>query len=275
MDTRRPFRPDQHDIASHTAYRAYRMLYPGVYIERDVEVTAHVKALAAWLWSGGDTVLSGVSAAAVHQAKWLPSEAPAEVVLPRQVRVGDLVGHRDILLPEDVVTVDGMRVTSPVRTAFDLARRRPLNEAVALVDALLRASAFPPEWLAEYAVPRPRHRGRGRALAVAGLVDPGAESPQETRLRLLLVRAGLPRPETQFAVGSYRLDLAWPDFKVAVEYDGAHHFTEHQAKRDVQRDYALRKLGWTVIRVTSGILGNPDDVVRTVGDALRRGGAAA
>lgn len=119
-----------------------------------------------------------------------------------------------------------------------------------------------------------------RVPGVLALCDPGAESPRETALRLLLVLAGLPRPVTQHVVrdasGRFvaRVDLAWPLLKVAVEYDGAHHDSPERIRRDRARLNALRRCGWTVLVVDRAQLLRPADVVTLVRDVLDEAGRA-
>lgn len=120
-----------------------------------------------------------------------------------------------------------------------------------------------------------RHRGaRGlRQLESAlELVDVGSQSPRETALRLLLVRAGLPLPTTQIPVTAeggqvYYLDMGWEDLMVAAEYDGQHHRVDRwQYMRDNRRRETLERLGWIVIRVT--VTDHSDDIIARVRDAL-------
>lgn len=113
------------------------------------------------------------------------------------------------------------------------------------------------------------------------LVDGGAESPPETRTRLLIVRDGLPRPETQIRVrdGSGRVvarsDLGWECWRILVEYDGDHHWLdERQRSRDIDRAADLEALGWAVIRVSAELLRDrPDVVLERVRAKLRMAGA--
>lgn len=163
-------------------------------------------------------------------------------------------------------------MTTLVRTAYDLARRAPIGEAVARLDALMRATPFRVDdvlWLAER---YPGARGLRRLRAALPLVDPGAASPRETRLRLLLVDAGLPAPATQIPINEgWRtvgvLDMGWERYGVAAEYDGDHHRTSRrQYARDQWRSRKLEELGWIVIRVIAE--DRPEDVVRRVRAAL-------
>ena len=101
---------------------------------------------------------------------------------------------------DEIAVVGGMRVTTPARTALDLACRYPVNGAVAMIDALARATRLK---VADVELLAERYKGRRgirRAHSALALVDGGAESPRETWLRLLLVRAGCPPPQTQIAV---------------------------------------------------------------------------
>jgi very-short-patch-repair endonuclease len=86
-------------------------------------------------------------------------------------------------------------------------------------------------------------------------MDGGAESPQETRTRLVLIDAGLPRPQTQIIVAPWRIDMGWEEFRVGVEYDGAQHWTDHtRFAHDIDRHAVLTALGWRIIRVSADLL---------------------
>lgn len=122
-----------------------------------------------------------------------------------------------------------------------------------------------------------RYRGRrgiARARVALPLVDKGAESPRETWLRLLLIRAGFPRPQTQIPVYDYGaliacLDMGWQDIKLAVEYEGDHHRTDQrQFNKDIRRAETLAEIGWTVVRVT--IEDTPGGVIARVAAAWAR-----
>jgi very-short-patch-repair endonuclease len=96
---------------------------------------------------------------------------------------------------------------------------------------------------------------------VLPLVDAGAESPQETRARLVLIDAGLPPPRTQFRVfdehGQFvaRLDMAYDEVKVGIEYDGSQHWTDPAVRqRDIDKQFALTELGWLIVRVSRDLL---------------------
>lgn len=163
--------------------------------------------------------------------------------------------HRDRLPDTDVWTAQGCRVTHPLRTAWDLARRLELTEAVVAVDALARRGRFDPSLLLANCTNRPGRRGSRRLGEIVSLADPRAESPMETRLRLrlLLLRYGLPPPAVQFELlDAYgfvlaRFDLAYPGLRLAIEYDGVE---PHRQRRiqDNRRDMAVAELSWETMR---------------------------
>jgi very-short-patch-repair endonuclease len=181
----------------------------------------------------------------------------------------------DQLADDEIAVVGGICVTTPARTALDLARRNQLGVAVSAIDALGQATDLKP---ADVELLAQRYRGRrgiARARVAVDLVDTGAESPKETWLRLLLIRAGLPRPQTQIAVRNVfgwieaRVDMGWEELKVAAEYDGDQHRSDRrQFVRDVHRLEFLERAGWIVVRVVAE--DHPDDIVRRVRDARAR-----
>jgi len=152
----------------------------------------------------------------------------------------------------------GLKATNPARTALDLASRYPIDRAVAAIDALARATDLK---VADAELLADRYRGRRgirRARVALSLVDAGAESPRESWLRLVLHRAGFPPPQTQIPVYDEHgqlvavLDMGWESNKLAVEYDGDHHWTDRrQFKKDIRRAEALAELGWIDVRVTA------------------------
>ncbi len=259
-------------LRPHQLRSRYRAVFPNVYVRRDHQLTTRDRAVAAWLWSHRRGVLAGLTAAAWHGSKWVDEHLPVELIWsnarpPRGLRTSDVQ-----LPPEEFHLVAGVPVTTPERTAFDLGRRRAAGIAIAHLDALMRATGVKVDDVAELAA---RHRGaRGlRKLEEAlDFVDAGSQSPKETWLRLLLVRAGLPRPATQIPVITaddqvFYLDMGWQDLMVAVEYDGEHHRLDRwQYTRDVRRREILERLGWIVIRVLAA--DRPADIVRRVRDAL-------
>ena len=187
---------------------------------------------------------------------------------PRGVRV-----HRTDLAPATWRTEDDVRLTTPIRTAWDVATLERLSDAVATLDGMLRSEA---------SVRRPC-RASWPELPVAGggsgpqraltLADGRAESPPESWVRVACHLAGLPAPVPQFVViegGAFlgKVDLAWPEAKLIVEYEGPHHFDVDRAAMDDARYAALRAAGWRVIRLANADLRDLDAVVARIRAAL-------
>ncbi|MEV3902325.1 DUF559 domain-containing protein [Mycobacterium sp. NPDC050551] len=243
----------KHRLRSH-----FRSIFPNVYAPRDATLDIRQRAYAAWLWSGRRGVLAGVTASALLGAKWVDSSQPIELVFSCARRPAGLRTYAMAVEPEECDVVAGLPVTTPERTAFDLGRRGTIDDAVARLDALARATHLDLAKVEDVAGRHPHTRGLRRLAAVLDLVDAGAESPRETWLRLLLQRAGYPRPRTQIPVLSpigwqkYYLDMGWEDLKLAVEYDGDHHRTSKELYAyEIQRAEDIRELGWLVMRVAA------------------------
>jgi hypothetical protein len=182
------------------------------------------------------------------------------------------------LLDDEVAQIGGLPVTTPERTAFDLARRGREGDAVARLDALARATHFKAKDVQRLALGHPHVRGLRRVDRLLALVDPGSESPKESWLRMVLISAAYPRPTTQIPVPGvdgyprYFLDMGWEDVKVAVEYDGEHHRNDDKAyRKDIMRLEYLASVGWIVVRVVKGQ--QPAAILRRVDQAVAsRGG---
>jgi Protein of unknown function (DUF559) len=239
----------------------FRRLFEDVYVSADVPVDLALRSRAAHLLVAGRGVLAGFSAAEIVGASCGPADAPAEVALPAGclLRQPGLRVHRGLLESDEVTSVAGIGVTTRVRTAYDLARHAPsLVEAVVAVDALATADLCAPGggFLPADLLPmRRRHlgaRNSRRLPEVVALADPLAESPMETRTRLALVLNGLPRPVSQFEVRGaghcHYLDLSYPQYLVGIEYDGGEHRDAERARRDLERQHRLSRLGWTIVR---------------------------
>lgn len=178
----------------------YEAVYPGVYSAGGIELTARERAQAAWLWSRRKAVIAGNSAAALLGAKWV-SPSLAELIHDNRRPPAGIAVHIETLLPGEVVTVDGMPVTSPARTAFDVGRWTSSRlHAVQRLDALANATDVKINDIEAVIAEHRGTRGLLRLRAALPLVDAGAESPQETRTRLALIGAGVPAPQTQLRV---------------------------------------------------------------------------
>lgn len=247
----------------------YTRLFRGVYIDRDAEITAAVRAYAGWLWTGRRGVVAGFSAAALHGSKWIDDGRAVELIHDNHHCAAGIQLHRDVVEADEIELIGGVAATSPTRTALDLGCWYPTMTAVAGIDALAGAAeikAADVELLARRYAGR---RGIARARRAAELFDAGSQSPKESWLRVVLIEAGLPRPQTQIPVldefgnAFAYLDMGWEDLKVAVEYDGEQHRRDRQQYSwDIRRRELVERRGWVLVRVVAG--DRPADIVRRV-----------
>lgn len=266
----------QRKLTRYQLRTEFRAIYPDIYLARHVAPSLRMRSEAAWLWTRRRGVLAGPVAAALHGANWIDEDEPVELIWSNQHAPMGIMTRNQRLRDNEITCVAGLPVTTVARTAFDLSCRLPTGEAVARLDALMRATPFSVEDVLLVTKGHPRARGLRRLREALPLVDPGAASPKETWLRLLIVNAGLPTPETQIpVVMHYRtvalLDMGWERFKVAVEYDGDQHRTmRRQYVRDLRRLSALQDCGWIVIRVI--VEDRPEAVIGKIREALHRRG---
>lgn len=236
----------------------WRNIFRGVWAHRDLPDDRETRLAAVCLILPVGAFVCGLTAA------WLRG-ADAQDHRFDHVWVGCRTGHRlrtragclvrEITVDDtDLEDIDGAWVTTPVRTVFDCSRWLGLVEAVVVADALAHAGLTDATNLEAY---YRRHRGlRGvrQVAQVIDLMDPLAESPMETRVRVLVTRAGLPAPISQYEVCSSeggfvaRADFAYPAARLIVEYDGAWHWEQRRA--DDRRRDAMRALGWHVLVVS-------------------------
>ncbi|GAA4730716.1 hypothetical protein GCM10023328_07080 [Modestobacter marinus] len=253
----------------------YRRLVQGVYADPALPLDHRLRCRGVALLLPPGAAIGGHSAAAWHGAPFAGPNDPVTVVRPasvewkgpRQVRV-----HRGPLGPMDVERVDGVPITTAARTAWDVAALEPLGTAVAALDAMVRSGAVTERQLTEMVDAGGNRWGVSRVRRAVPLVDPRAESAPESKVRVAAVLAGLaPVPQLLVIEGGVflgRVDLGWPEVRLAVEYEGAHHFDAEQIVRDDERYAAMIAAGWRVIRLSSTDLRDLDGVVRRIHAAL-------
>lgn len=255
---------DPRTLTSALASGEVRRLLRGVYVSSSVVDSPLLRAQAARLVISQHAVLCDRTASWVlgcdvlryHELDLLP---PVESYVLRGHDPTDRPecngGTRD-LKPCDWFEIEGVKLTLPVRTAMDLGCRLSRREALAAMDALMRAYGFT---LADMLRLLPRYfrrRGVIQLRQLVRLVDGRSESSGESWTRLEIADHGLPMPEPQFwvlvdGVPTYRLDHAYVHARVAVEYDGEEfHSSPEAIEHDRVRRAWLRDHGWSVIVVT-------------------------
>jgi hypothetical protein len=221
-----------------------------------------------------DAVFAGASAAWLFGLDVEPTD-PVEVVVPPssgiRTRTGLVVRHSEIS-SGDVVSVSGLSALSLPMTLAELCMERPATEALVAIDMAVQRRLTDPIALARYAEAARGRPGMSRLRSLALLAAP-AESPMETRLRWLLMEAGLPRPEVQTNLVDAsarfvgRADLYYPAARLALEYDGGNH--RERLIEDDRRQNLLINAGYRLLRFTAAdVQGRPDAVVAQVRAAL-------
>ncbi|TKJ18674.1 hypothetical protein [Blastococcus sp. CCUG 61487] len=254
---------------------AWRRLFPDVYADADLPVTHALRARAVLNHLVPGAVAAGRTAAVLWGVDLAGPDDDVECILPPGSRARSIAGTRPSrrrLHRDDVVRRQGLLATSGVRTAIDLARTRPLDAAVIAVDRFLQPGTA---LLDDVRASASALAGRDcrHVRDVVGLTDGLAGSPQETRVRLLLHRSDLPAPVAQYVIrvdGRFvaRVDFAWPDLRLALEYDGAWHGEPGQFARDRDRLNRLTEAGWVVVFVTAADLHHPAGLLERIRSAL-------
>jgi hypothetical protein len=193
----------------------------------------------------------------------------------QQPRRKGVVGHCMELPPEHVVTVEDVRITSPERTLLDLAPDLRLHELVAAGDAGLRVAQLNREALRALVKWAKGRRGVERLRKTEPLLDARAESPPESHLRVWFTLGGLPHfaPNVEIWDGDEfvaRVDLYSAEYRMAVEYEGAHHRSREQYAADIRRRARLAALGIEVVQIEATMMCSPRGVVIHVGQVLKR-----
>jgi hypothetical protein len=255
----------------------YRRLLHNVYADPALPLDHRIRARGVALLMPAEAAIGGRSAAAWYGADLSARTDPVVVLAPRGSTWdgprGVRVHKTDLRSADLAVDDDGVRVTTVRRTAWDVATLEPLMTAVPILDAMLHAGQLSEEALKAEVTTRQGQWRSVRATELLPLVDKRAQSPPESRVRVACCRAGLPWPVPQFIVdeaGEWlgQVDLAWPEARLIVEYEGAYHFDGPQIAKDDDRYARLTAAGWRVIRLSSLDLHDLDAVVARIRAAL-------
>ncbi len=276
-----PFMLDEAKLSGiqrwHLEELSWRRVAPRTYLSSRVEETAMVQIEAAALRLPPGGAFSGLTAAWLHGLD-VPASTPIEITVPKPLGIASRAGmrvRRSLLQPDEVACIKELPVTSIDRTIRDVSGRLPLTEAVVVCDMALHSRLTTTASLAREVARSTGARGIATLRAALDHTEPKAESPMETRMRMRIVLAGLPRPEAQVEVRDAwgnvvaRLDLFYREQRVGIEYDGSHH--ESSLAEDNRRQNRLLDFGITLLRFTAGdIYGTPEIVVSQVRSALSR-----
>lgn len=243
-------------------------VWPGVYSRDEPDAIIRLRGLDL---RAGERVAICLSTAAAAYGFDTEDVDDLHVLNPSRhhLRNSDgLILHRREGAPLD--ELDGRPATTPEWTAIEVARSLRRPRALATLDAALRSGTCDRGSLLRAAAHQAGRRGIVTVRDLIPLADPAAESPMESEARLMMIDGGLPRPTLQYEVidrngQRWRLDFAWPEEMVAVEYDGFEFHSDPDAlRRDRQKKAALQEMRWSVMSIVS------DDVRRRPYDTVRR-----
>ncbi len=253
----------------------------GVVVPAADSLKLATRAEAALLLAGQPAVLSGATSLALHGIS-AAETADIHLTVPYERRVRSkpgLIVHQSDYRQYDVLEIDGLPTFSVDLALADFLCRGDKRTAFASVEEAMRG--LPPDHLQKLRdnvrdriADRSSRKGIHRALSMLALADGRAESPPESMLKLIVVEAGLPVPETQYVINDidgrllYVLDMAWPVRRVALEYDGFAAHEERQAA-DAERDRRMLGRGWITVRAVAAGLRDPSRVLRELREAFR------
>lgn len=226
------------------------------------------RSLALAAASSPDAFLCGASAAAVLRIPITPRLASGDPCIATgadgtHLHRRGVTARRLDVVPEELMRLESVWVTTPARTVIDLARELGIPDIVAAGDAAMRCWGATPDEFTRVVNRRLRYTGKVRARDAVPLFDGRSESPQESRARAIIALSGLPVPTPQVVVraanGRFiaRVDLGFEECRLALEYQGAHHWTVDEYRADARRRSDLRSDGWTVLEIV------PEDLVRS------------
>lgn len=264
-----------HELSGPDFQRVFR----GGYARAETEVNEHDR-LSLALRLVPSAGFASHQTAAKHLGGIVPDSSDVHLGTHRRRKTitPGLRQHFFACKPE-LIRFNGALMTSAPQSFLNLARPLELIDLLVLGDSLVQAQRVTPDELRRFCAARSSD-GVARAREAAAMVRTGVESPNESRLRLLVVSAGLPEPVVNYPITdsrglvTRRIDLAYPEQKVAIEYDGRHHIDrEGQWRADVIRREELEGDGWRFVIITAtDIFRDPSGVIRRIVNALRQAG---
>lgn len=243
----------------------WRRIFRSVWVHCDVPDTREMRLEAVRLILPRYAVACGVTAAWLHGVDIRRlDDLDIHVSFPRGRRIRrrpGLIVSQETLDSSDIIELDGLRVTTPLRTTFDCLRLLRGWDRLVVADAMTHEALVSVDELRRYFASKRRLRNLRIGEALIDEIEPKSDSPMETRSRLVLIEGGNPRPQAQVHVFTRsrvfigRADLGYEELKIAIEYDGALHW--EQRCEDERRRDAMREAGWIVIVLTA------DDIFKT------------
>jgi hypothetical protein len=259
----------------------FRRLFRDVFVETSVPDSLAVRCAGARLVLPKDAAFSHHTAAALRRLP-VPDSPVLHALVPTAtgVRIAGIRAHRG-LESADVCPLGELFVTTIDRTFLDLAVELSIEDLVVFGDAALFWASTIADSLAAAVASAGTRRGVRLARAALPLLEPRAESPMETRLRLVIVFGGLPRPEAnrdifdEYGQWLGRPDLQYGRERIAIQYEGKHHrLDQRRYEQDILRDELLADLDWVVLKFTAtDVFRRPGTVVERVRYHLVKRGA--
>jgi hypothetical protein len=245
--------------------KSWRRIGAGMYRWTELPEDHWLTLLAWGRMLPPQSAFSGASAAWVHGLDLDPTD-PVEVVVPRSSGIRNRLGlnvRRSDVPAAELVSVRGLRVTALPPTLATICLQRPAVEALVAIDMAIRLGLINAAALYQYAEGAKGRQGAKRMRSLVAWAAP-AESPMETRLRWLLIQAGLPRPEVQAELSDSagfagRVDLYYPEARLVLEYDGGNH--RERMVEDNRRQNLLMNGGYRVLRFTAPDIYKRADIV--------------
>lgn len=226
-------------------------IHPDVYLGAGAHRDIYINAVAAWLSTKRSGIVTGRAAAGLHGVQLIEDDVPIELIGKHGRRRSGIISYADRIGDDEVHHMGELPVASAARTALDLSRRLPRDDAVIHLDALASKTRITTAEVGALAARYRATRGIKQARTAIALMDGGATSPHQTRLRLTVLDAGLPRPRTSIVLGDNRWDatlpMGWDGPKVGLEHEDD--LVNLTPAMRIARDELFQRLGWFTIRV--------------------------
>lgn len=230
----------------------YTRILPNIYVLKGTELDVEVRAHAAWLWCGRTGVIAGRAAAGLYLRTGAVTADAIEMIALKSKHPPGLIVRNERIAVDEISVRQNLPVTSPARTALDVARYLERDEAVQILDPLTAATGITKDDIRRLADRYPGARGIRNAVRAILEIDSGAASPEETRVRLLLSDAGLRPTHSRIRITDgfeeTVVAMGWPDLKVGVNCD---RFAANGRYAAEMAEF-LQSQGWLTVHVLPG-----------------------